>query len=107
MVPYQMFSLKIAMAGSTGMSSQAIWRVVIEYANQLGYDNLAPHGLRRTAAKLMLAGGAKLEQISMTLGHSSLEVTKKYLGVDLDLQNAATDKIGLAITARQKHLPDV
>jgi site-specific recombinase XerD len=90
-----------------GMSSQAIWRVVKDYAGELGHDNLAPHDLRRTAAKLMLAGGAKLEQISMVLGHSSLEVTKKYLGVDLDLQNAATDKIGLAIKARQKRLPDV
>jgi site-specific recombinase XerD len=89
------------------MSTQAIWRVVTGYAAELGYDNLAPHDMRRTAAKLMLAGGAKLEQISMVLGHSSLEVTKKYLGVDLDLQNAATDKIGLAIKARQKRLPNV
>jgi site-specific recombinase XerD len=85
-----------------GLSSQAIWRVVTNYAKQLGYDNLAPHDLRRTAAKLMLAGGAKLEQISLVLGHSSLEVTKQYLGVDLDLQNAATDKIELAIQARVK-----
>ena len=91
---------------SAGMSSQAIWRVVTEYAAQLGYANLAPHDLRRTAAKLMLAGGAKLEQISMVLGHSSLEVTKKYLGVDLDLQNAATDKIGLAIGTRPQRLPE-
>ena len=89
-----------------GMSSQAIWRVVTEYAALLGYDNLAPHDLRRTAAKLMLAGGAKLEQISMTLGHSSLEVTKKYLGVDLDLQNAATDKIGLKVSTRPQRLPE-
>jgi site-specific recombinase XerD len=90
-----------------GLSSQAIWRVVHAYAGPLGYDNLAPHDMRRTAAKLMLAGGAKLEQISMVLGHSSLEVTKKYLGVDLDLQNAATDRIGLAIKARQRRLPNV
>jgi integrase/recombinase XerD len=89
------------------MSTQAIWRVVTGYAAELGYDNLAPHDMRRTAAKLMLAGGAKLEQISMVLGHSSLEVTKKYLGVDLDLQNAATDRIGLAIKARQRRLPNV
>jgi site-specific recombinase XerD len=90
-----------------GMSSQAIWRVVNTYAGPLGHDNLAPHDLRRTAAKLMLAGGAKLEQISITLGHSSLEVTKKYLGVDLDLQNAATDRIGLEVGPRPQRLPDV
>jgi site-specific recombinase XerD len=88
------------MGDSADMSSQAIWRVVAEYAAELRFPHLAPHDLRRTAAKLMLAGGAKLEQISLVLGHSSLEVTKKYLGVDLDLQNAATDKIGLEVRAR-------
>jgi site-specific recombinase XerD len=90
----------------SGMSAQAIWRVVTDTAAELGYTNLAPHDLRRTAARLMLAGGGKLEQISLILGHSSLEVTKRYLGLELDLQNAATDRIGLNITIRRPRLTD-
>jgi site-specific recombinase XerD len=86
------------------LSAQAIWRVVDEYAGKLDFPNLAPHDLRRTAAKLMLAGGAALEQISLILGHSSLDVTKRYLGVDLDLHNAATDKIGLTIKSRARRV---
>ena len=82
---------------STGLTSQAIWLVVHEYATALGFAKIAPHDLRRTAAKLMLQGGASLEQISLILGHSSLDVTKKYLGVELELTNAATDKIALSL----------
>ena len=77
------------------LSSQAIWKIVDQYASELGLPNVAPHDLRRTSAKLMRAGGASIEQISLILGHSSLEVTKRYLGVQLDLTDAATDRIGL------------
>jgi integrase len=63
--------------------------------------------LRRTAAKLMRAGGASIEQISLVLGHASIDVTKKYLGVELDLQDAATDRIGLKLGRRPQRLEGV
>jgi integrase len=90
-----------------GMSSQAIWGVVTEYAKPLGFPTIAPHDLRRTAAKLMRAGGASIEQISLILGHTSIDVTKKYLGVELDLQDAATDRIGLKLDRRPQRLAGV
>jgi integrase len=70
---------------------------VTYYARQLGFTHLAPHDLRRTAAKLMEKGGAPLTQISLVLGHSSLDVTKRYLGTDLDLTDAATDRIKIKL----------
>ena len=88
------------------MSSQAIWNVVRRYCEQLGYQNIAPHDLRRTYAKLAHKGGAAIEQISLNLGHSSIEVTERYLGVDLDLQNAPSDKIDIKID-REQRLPGI
>lgn len=79
------------------MSTTAIWKVVTHYAGQLGFQDLAPHDLRRTSAKLMRAGEAPIEQISMVLGHQSIDVTKRYLGTDLDLHDAATDRIKLKL----------
>ena len=39
------------------------------------------HDLRRTHAKLSIEGGARLEQVSETLGHASVETTKSiYIG---------------------------
>ena len=34
-----------------------IWRLVVEYARQIGLDRLAPHDLRRTCAKLSARTG--------------------------------------------------
>lgn len=79
------------------MTSQAVWEVVALYAEQLGYANLAPHDLRRTYAKLAHKGGAAIEQISLNLGHSSVQVTETYLGVDLDLTDSPSDRLGLRI----------
>lgn len=76
------------------MSAQAVWKVVAEYAP---VENLAPHDLRRTFAKLAHSAGAPIEQIQQSLGHASIQTTERYLGVDLDLQNAPSDFIRLNV----------
>lgn len=73
------------------MSTQAVYYVVQQYAPA----GVAPHDLRRTFAKLAHKGGAPIEQISMTLGHSSVQTTERYLSIDLDLQSAPCDVIAL------------
>ncbi len=79
------------------MTSQAIWGVVTHYTAQLGYTRIAPHDLRRTYAKLAHKGGAAIEQISLNLGHSSIQVTENYLGVELDLVDSPSDRVGLRL----------
>ena len=79
------------------VTSQAVWEIVTFYAAQLGFQNLAPHDLRRTYAKLAHKGGAAIEQISLNLGHSSIQVTEDYLGVDLDLTDSPSDRLGLRL----------
>lgn len=88
------------------MSTQAIWRVVQGYASALGFGDIAPHDLRRTAAKLMHKAGVPLDQISIILGHGNVAVTERYLGVELDLQHAGTDAIPLKISSRPQRLPE-
>jgi integrase len=70
-------------------TSQGIWRCVEKYSN------VAPHDLRRTYAKLAHRGGAKLDQIQLSLGHASLMTTERYLGVSQDLHDAPCDYITL------------
>jgi site-specific recombinase XerD len=78
------------------MSPQAIRNVVVTYAEPLGWD-IAPHDLRRTFAKLARAGGADLEQISLSLGHESIEVTQRYLGTRQSFDDAPCDRLGLRL----------
>ena len=80
-----------------GMSEQAIYNLVVEYAQSLGLSTIAPHDLRRTFAKLAHKGGSGLEQIQLSLGHGSIQTTERYLGVEQDLTDAPCDHLGLRL----------
>ena len=81
------------------MSSQAIYDVIVLYSQILFGDEgaIAAHDTRRSYAHLALKGGAKIEQISLTLGHASIATTERYLGVQLDLHDAPGDRLGLSL----------
>ena len=74
------------------LSTQGILRAVGRYA-----EAIAPHDLRRTFAKLAFKGGAKLDQIQLSLGHSSIQTTERYLGVQQDLTDAPCDYLHLKV----------
>jgi len=77
------------------LTSQGVWRCVEKYSD------VAPHDLRRTYAKLAHKGGAKLDQIQLSLGHASLTTTERYLGVHQDLHDAPCDYIRLDLAAAE------
>ena len=79
-----------------GTSADAIADVVATYARPLGWD-LSPHDLRRTFAKLARGGQAPLEQIQLALGHQNIQTTQRYLGSELDLVDAACDRLGIRL----------
>jgi hypothetical protein len=68
------------------LTERAVWQLVREYAAQIGIGELAPHDLRRTAAKLCRSKGGELEQIQFLLGHESILTTERYLGSEQDLR---------------------
>ena len=79
-----------------GMSAQAVFDVVRTAAAAAGLE-VRPHDLRRTFAKLAHKGGAPIDQIQLSLGHSSVQTTERYLGVDQDLTTAPCDVLGLRL----------
>lgn len=78
------------------MTAQAAYNVVSQYAATVGLT-VHPHDLRRTFAKLAHKGSAPLEQIQLSLGHSSVQTTERYLGVTQDLTSAPCDVLGLRV----------
>lgn len=78
------------------MTSQAIYNMVVEYAERLGV-NVRPHDLRRSFAKLAHKGDAALEQIQFSLGHSSVKTTERYVGAEQALHDAPCDRLGLGL----------
>ncbi len=75
------------------LTDQAIADVVKEYAPV----GIAAHDLRRSFAKLAHKGQAGLEQIQLSLGHSSIMTTERYLGVSQSLADAPCDHLGLGV----------
>jgi len=79
------------------LTPQAVYNVVAQYAESAGLQ-VAAHDLRRTFAKLAHKGGAALDQIQLTLGHSSIRTTEQYLGIEQDLTQAPCDVLGLVLS---------
>ena len=80
-----------------GITAKVIWWVVLRYARKIGIQDLAPHDLRRTCAKLCRASGGELEQIQLLLGHASVQTTEQYLGTRQNLVEAVHYRLGLAL----------
>jgi integrase len=78
-----------------GITPKAIWHVVKAAALRAGIQNLAPHDLRRTCARLCRVAGGELEQIQFLLGHASVQTTERYLGCKQELRHAVNDNLGL------------
>lgn len=76
------------------LSAQAVYLIVKRYTVELGL-NVSPHDLRRTFAKLAHRGRAPIEQIQLSLGHSSILTTERYLGVRQNLSDAPCDHLGI------------
>ena len=81
-----------------GLTPKAIWHVVKTAAKSAGIQDLAPHDLRRTCARLCHLAGGEIEQIQFLLGHASVETTERYLGCKQKLSHAVNDNLGLEIT---------
>lgn len=70
------FTSNGTMRGS--LSDTAIWDIVLKYA-ALCNVTCTPHDCRRTYARLARKGGAPLEVVQKSLGHSSISTTERYM----------------------------
>ena len=82
-------------AWGEGLTEKAVWHVVREYVRKAGIEELAPHDLRRTCARLGHAAGGELEQIQFLLGHASIQTTERYLGCKQRIRSAVNERIGI------------
>jgi integrase/recombinase XerC len=60
------------------LSAHAIYDVVVKYGRLAGLDDVAPHTLRHTFTRTLLACGTTINDVADLLGHSSLDTTRIY-----------------------------
>lgn len=74
-----------------GLTAVSLFRIVARYGKRMGKPQLAPHDLRRTYAQLGYEAGVPVTQISILLGHASIETTRRYLNLELNLETTVSD----------------
>ena len=91
--------LKGGMLQPSGVTANVVWYAVKRCAEQAGINNLAPHDLRGTCARLCHRSGGELEQIQFLLGHASVQTTERYIGSKQKLQGAVNDRLGISVVS--------
>ncbi len=89
--------LKGGTVKGTGVTSNVVWYAVKRCAGVAGINNLAPHDLRRTCARLCHGCGGELEQIQFLLGHASVQTTERYIGSKQKLQDSVNDRLDISV----------
>ncbi len=73
-------------SGSTHISTRQYSRIVSRWVNSIGLDSAAygTHSLRRTKASLIYRRTKNIRAVQILLGHTKLESTVRYLGIEVD-----------------------
>ena len=71
---------------STHLSTRQYARIVYQWVTTIGLDSTAygTHTMRRTKATLIYKRTKNLRAVQLLLGHTKLESTVRYLGIDVD-----------------------
>ncbi len=68
--------------------------------------HVTPHVLRHTAAMELLQAGVERSVIALWLGHESIETTQIYLDANLQIKQAALDKVAPHVDQVRRFRPD-
>jgi integrase len=69
-------------------------RILKEAGENFDLDNLSAHSMRKTYAyKIYTESGHDIVAVKELLGHSSIEITKRYLGLDKELYSNYSSKL--------------
>ena len=83
--------------GSRGLTTRQYARLVQEWVASIGLDptKFGTHSLRRTKAVLIYRRTGKLRAVQLLLGHSKIESTVRYLGIEVDDAIEIAEKIDI------------
>jgi integrase len=89
--------LKNGARQDAGVTANVVWYAVKRCAKRAGINNLAPHDLRRSCARLCHSCEGELEQIQFLLDHASVQTTEHYIGCKQNLREAVNDRFGISV----------
>jgi integrase len=83
--------------GRRGLTTRQYARLVHKWVASIGLDpaKFGTHSLRRTKAVLIYRRTGNLRAVQLLLGHSKIESTVRYLGIEVDDAIAIAEKIDI------------
>ena len=83
---YRVFAFPSRVDYMGHLSTRQYARLVDEWVSAVGLDSRAfgTHSLRRTKVSLIYMATGNLRAVQILLGHTNIENTVRYLGVDID-----------------------
>jgi integrase len=83
--------------GSRGLTTRQYARLVGDWVASIGLDptKFGTHSLRRTKAVLIYRRTGNLRAVQLLLGHSKIESTVRYLGIEVDDAIEIAEKIDI------------
>ena len=77
------------------MTTRQYARLLADWLNGIGLDPHAygTHSLRRTKATLIYRRTGNLRAVQLLLGHTKIESTVRYLGIDIDDALAISEQV--------------
>ncbi len=80
-----------------GLTTRQYYRLVQQWVASIGLDpgNYGTHSLRRTKAVLIYRRTGNLRAVQLLLGHSKIESTVRYLGIEVDDAIELSEKIDI------------
>ncbi|HUS96510.1 MAG TPA: tyrosine-type recombinase/integrase [Hyphomicrobiaceae bacterium] len=83
--------------GRAGLTTRQYARLVQEWVASIGLDpaKFGTHSLRRTKAVLIYRRTGNLRAVQLLLGHSKIESTVRYLGIEVDDAIEIAEKIDI------------
>ena len=80
------YLFKSRLKSSPHISTRQYTRIVESWVSEIGLDPAAygTHSLRRTKASLIYRRTKNLRAVQLLLGHTKLESTVRYLGIEVD-----------------------
>ena len=88
--------------GSQELTTRQYARLVHEWVASIGLDpaKFGTHSLRRTKAVLIYRRTGNLRAVQLLLGHSKIESTVRYLGIEVDAWDGTPLYLGTSALAK-------
>lgn len=78
------YIFRATMHSTTPLNRVSVYTIIKKAANELELDNIGCHSLRKTFGYHAWKQGVHLALIMSIYNHSSIQVTKRYLGIEQD-----------------------